>query len=79
MAEKKEIGRSNLSWVPLLLICLTLGLMPFTPEPHIWGKIKWVAGGAQGMQIMDWFDFVLHGFPWVLLIRWIILKVIGKK
>ena len=47
---------------------LTLGLAPFTPEPHIWGKLKWVAGGAVGMQGADWFDLVMHGTPWLLLI-----------
>ncbi|KOF04378.1 hypothetical protein OB69_01750 [Roseivirga seohaensis subsp. aquiponti] len=51
-----------------IVLVLTLGLAPFTPEPHIWGKIKWVMGGANGMQIMDYFDFVLHGTPWVYLI-----------
>lgn len=79
MAEKKKVIGSNLSWGPVILICLTLGLMPFSPEPHIWGKIKWLAGGAHGMQAMDWFDLALHGFPWVLLIRLIILKFVGKK
>lgn len=58
----------------IILICLTLGLAPFFPEPHIWGKLKWVLGGAKGMQIQDWFDILLHGFPWILLIRLIILK-----
>ncbi len=52
----------------VLLLCLTLGLAPFVPEPHIWGKLKWIAGGAVGMQPMDWFDTLLHGFPWLLLI-----------
>ena len=55
-------------WKILVLLCLTLGLAPFQPEPHIWGKIKWIAGGANGMQPMDWFDFFLHGFPWILLL-----------
>lgn len=55
--------------------CLTLGLAPFLPEPHIWGKLKWIAGGAVGMKLMDWFDVVLHGFPWVLLVRVGILKL----
>ncbi|MEZ5007440.1 MAG: hypothetical protein R2753_04710 [Chitinophagales bacterium] len=55
-------------WKMLVLLCLTLGLAPFQPEPHIWGKIKWIAGGANGMQPMDWFDFFLHGFPWILLL-----------
>ena len=53
------------------LISLTLGLAPFQPEPHIVGKIRWVAGGAIGMTAMDWFDFVFHGFPWVFLAYWI--------
>lgn len=63
----------------VILLCLTLGLAPFFPEPHIWGKLKWIAGGAKGMQAMDWFDVVLHGFPWVLLIRIFILKITKKN
>ena len=63
----------------VILLCLTLGLAPFFPEPHIWGKLKWIAGGAKGMQAMDWFDVVLHGFPWVLLIRVFILKITKKN
>ena len=52
----------------VVLLCLTLGLAPFLPEPHIWGKIKWIAGGANGMKLIDWGDFIFHGFPWLLLI-----------
>ncbi|MCB0397907.1 MAG: hypothetical protein KDD36_14745 [Flavobacteriales bacterium] len=59
-------------------MCLTLGLAPFVPEPHIWGKIRWIAGGAVGMQFIDWFDVVLHGTPWILLLRWGVLKMTGK-
>ena len=44
---------------------LTLGLAPFTPEPHVLGKIRWLAGGAVGMQGMDWLDLAFHGIPWV--------------
>jgi len=44
-------------------MCLTLGLAPFVPEPHIWGKVRWIMGGAKGMQAMDYFDFVMHGTP----------------
>lgn len=50
-----------------ILASLTLGLAPFLPEPHIVGKIRWIAGGAVGMGGMDWFDTVLHGTPWVML------------
>lgn len=58
----------------ILVACLTLGLAPFFPEPHIWGKLKWIWGGAVGMQAMDWFDVAFHGWPWVLLIRIGLLK-----
>ncbi len=55
-----------------LIASLTLGLAPFNP-PHIWGKIQWIAGGGafsgeMPMQGKDWFDLVMHGAPWVLLI-----------
>ena len=49
------------------VLALTLGLAPFFPEPHIIGKIRWILGGAVGMQFMDWFDVLLHGAPWLWL------------
>lgn len=52
----------------LLVLCATLGLAPFVPEPHLLGKLRWVAGGAVGMGAMDWFDLVFHGFPFVALL-----------
>lgn len=51
-----------------LLLSLTLGLAPFTPEPHLAGKIRWVMGGGVGMSAMDVFDLVLHGAPWIWLV-----------
>jgi hypothetical protein len=56
-------------WRLVGITCLTLGLAPFTPEPHILGKIRWIAGGANGMGVMDWWDFIMHGIPWFLLGR----------
>ncbi len=67
------------NWKLIILLCLTLGLAPYVPEPHIVGKIRWIAGGANGMKLMDWFDTVLHGFPFILLIRFIIFKLINKN
>lgn len=62
-----------------LFASLTLGLAPWwiNGEPHIIGKLRWVWGGAVGMKPMDWFDFVLHGTPWILLIGALIWE--GKK
>ncbi|HND88647.1 MAG TPA: hypothetical protein PK971_09970 [Saprospiraceae bacterium] len=53
----------------VLIACLTLGLAPFLPEPHLLGKLRWVAGGAIGMTALDWFDLLWHGLPWLLLLR----------
>lgn len=62
-------------WRIVILLCLTLGLAPFMPEPHLIGKIRWIAGGGSGMEAQDYFDVLLHGFPFILLIRLVILKL----
>ena len=67
------------NWKTWLLLSLTLGLAPFLPEPHLIGKIRWVLGGAEGMQLMDWMDMLFHGAPWILLIRALVLLVIRKQ
>lgn len=66
------IGKLNVRMV--VLLCLTLGLAPFHPEPHIVGKIRWVAGGAKGMQLIDWLDLVFHGLPWILLVAVLVYR-----
>ena len=48
-----------------LIISLTLGLAPFSPEPHLFGKLRWLNGDVSGMQALDYFDLLLHGAPWV--------------
>ncbi len=53
--------------LPLVLIALTLGLAPFTPQPHIWEKLNMLVNGELTKPI-DIFDLLLHGTPWVLLI-----------
>ena len=69
-------GNNNL--VMALLATLTLGLAPFFPEPHFFGKVRWVLGGATGMQPMDWFDLFMHGAPWVWL-AYELVKLIVQK
>lgn len=69
------------NWKLFLIASLTLGLAPFNP-PHIWGKIQWLLGGnafsgEDAMQGQDWFDFLLHGTPWVLLLISIFLNAFG--
>lgn len=62
-------------WKLVILLCLTIGLAPFFPEPHIWGKLKWLRGGAVGMELIDYLDLLMHGIPWLLLIRLLIKRL----
>jgi hypothetical protein len=61
-----------------LAASLTLGLAPFLPEPHIWANLKWIWGGAVGMEATNWWDTLMHGAPWLLLISWTIVWLIEK-
>lgn len=79
VAKIESIKRYFNSWTVVLILCATLGFAPFFPEPHIVGKIRWIAGGAVGMKFIDWFDVIQHGTPFILLIRLIILKILKKK
>lgn len=66
------------NWWLFLIASLTLGLAPFMPEPHLFGKLRWVAGGGEGMAVMDWFDLLMHGAPWLFLIVSAVLNVKPK-
>ncbi len=68
-------GRIPLSL--LIVLCLTLGLAPFVPEPHAWEKLKMLASGAL-TDIVDIFDLLLHGTPWLLLIIKLFFQLTGK-
>lgn len=50
----------------LIVLCLTLGLAPFTPEPHVWQKLKMLVAGTL-VRPVDIFDLMLHGTPWIVL------------
>ena len=69
-----------MSWldsIPLpliILVCLTLGLAPFFPEPHVWEKLKMLFTGDL-IKPVDIFDFLLHGTPFILLILKLVRKV----
>jgi hypothetical protein len=67
MADK-DTQKKGLMIIGLpLVLSLTLGLAPFSPEPHIVGKIRWLAGGGDGMALLDYGDLLWHGAPWVWL------------
>jgi hypothetical protein len=77
------INQLKNNWKIFLIASLTLGLAPFNP-PHIWGKIQWILGGnafslENGMRSADWFDVLLHGFPWVLLLISMLLNIFASQ
>lgn len=56
----------RLPWALVVVLCLTLGLAPFTP-PHLFEKLSMLTRGELSRAI-DWFDLLLHGTPWLLLV-----------
>jgi len=63
----------------LVLAALALGLAPFTPEPHLWQKLKMLANGTLSQPI-DIFDLVMHAsMPLLLAVRLIRLARSGNK
>lgn len=59
------LDRIPLSFI--LIACMTLGLAPFIPEPHIWEKLKMLADGSLRKPI-DVFDLFWHAWPFLLLL-----------
>ena len=57
----------TISLTLLLPVAVLLALMPFTPEPHLWEKLKMLLDGAL-VRPIDIFDLLLHGTPLALLV-----------
>ena len=63
--ESVIAGLDNLPWTIVIIACLTLGLAPFFPEPHIWEKLKMLFSGTLTRPI-DIFDMAMHGLPFLV-------------
>jgi len=50
-----------------LAATLTLGLAPFSPMPHFFEKLSWIATGRP-LAPIDVFDLLMHGAPWAWLV-----------
>lgn len=57
----------NIPWLVIIMLCLTLGLAPFTPQPHLVEKVTLLYQGELRAPI-DIFDLIFHGSPFVLLL-----------
>jgi hypothetical protein len=58
---------SNIPYMLLVPLALFLALAPFTPEPHLWEKLKMLFAGTL-VRPIDIFDLFLHGTPLALLL-----------
>jgi len=56
----------KISWPVIAILLATLGLAPFSPQPHVLEKLAMLFTGTLSRPI-DIFDLLLHGTPWVLL------------
>jgi hypothetical protein len=63
----------KLPWIIVIILCLTLGLAPYKP-PHFIEKLQMLFQGRL-IRPIDWFDLLLHGTPWLLLV----LKLIYSR
>jgi hypothetical protein len=55
----------------VIIACLTLGLAPFVPEPHIWEKLKMLFAGDL-VKPVDIFDMLMHAAPFAVLLAKVI-------
>ena len=63
---------SKINWPILIVACATIVLAPLFPEPHVREKLRMLVQGNLTRAI-DWFDLLMHGTPWVL----VVLKICG--
>lgn len=56
----------TLPWWAVIAACLTLGLAPFAPEPHIVEKLRMLSQGTL-TRPLDIFDMLFHATPWLVL------------
>ena len=56
----------RIPYIMLAPLAIFLALVPFTPEPHLWEKLKMLFTGTLSRPI-DIFDLFLHGTLLVIL------------
>jgi hypothetical protein len=58
-------------------LAIVLALAPFSPEPHLWEKLKMLSAGTL-LRPIDIFDLFLHGTPVFILLLKVLLDVLRK-
>ncbi|WP_457935970.1 hypothetical protein [Mesorhizobium sp. 10J20-29] len=68
----------QLPWSWILIACLTLGLAPFVPEPHIWEKLK-MLGAVTLVRPLDIFDLLFHAAPFLVALAKLVAMLAVAK
>ena len=71
--QRSEVGLlfwlDKIPLTALIVAALALGLAPFTPEPHLWQKLRMLADGTLARPI-DFFDLLMHAsLPLLLIVK----------
>jgi hypothetical protein len=66
------------NWWVVLVLCVTFGLAPYLPEPHLIDRFRWAYYGGDGMRVLDYLDLLTHATPFILLLRLIVLFIWQK-
>jgi hypothetical protein len=57
----------KIPYIVITPLAIFLALAPFSPEPHLWEKLKMLFAGTL-VRPVDIFDLCLHGIPLLILL-----------
>ena len=57
---------NQVPWWLVIVLSITLGLAPFSPQPHLFEKLQSLSRGEL-KQLMDIFDLLFHASPFALI------------
>ena len=57
----------KIPYIVITPLAIFLALAPFSPEPHLWEKLKMLFAGTL-VRPVDIFDLCLHGIPMLILV-----------
>ena len=62
----------KIPYIVIAPLAIFLALAPFSPEPHLWEKLKMLFDGTL-VRPVDIFDLCLHGTPLAILVLKLLL------
>ena len=66
----------RIPYIVITPLAIFLALAPFSPEPHLWEKLKMLVDGTL-VRPVDIFDLCLHGTPLLILVLKLLL--VGRQ